>query len=172
MQPAYACTLLTPESATDFVLDSELIVIGTVREVSDTELRLGPEAFLKGPSSGEPLVFSASEDEMCPTHEFAVGDRALIYVFDAAELPWPYINQVFVLEGGRATMGELSETELTVVEEIRGLTGQYAVPAVADGGEGAGINWKSTVLPMGVVLLVVFGIGLVMMRVWHRIDPS
>lgn len=172
MRPAYACTLVMPESASDFVLESELIVIGTVRDVSADEVRVAPEAFLKGPSSGEPIVFHSDGDDMCPEHQFAVGDRALIYVFDAAALPWPYINQVFALEGGRATMGDLAETELTVVEEIRSLTGQYAVPAVADGGEGAGINWKSTVLPMGVVLVIVFGIGLVMMRVWHRIDPS
>lgn len=161
-----------PESATDFVLDSELIVIGTVREVTSDAVTFAPEAFLKGPSSGEPIVFRAHIGEMCPVHEFAVDERALIYIYDASELPLPFINQVFVLEGGHATMGELSMTELQAVEEIRGITGQYAVPAVADGGEGAGIDWKSTVLPMGVVLLIVFGIGLVMMRVWHRIDPS
>ncbi len=161
-----------PESAAEFVLESELIVIGTVREVTPDEVRFAPEAFLKGPSSGEPIVFRGRDDSMCPEHSFAEGDRALVYIYDAAELPLPYINQVFVLEGGKATMGELSMTELQAVEEIRTITGQYAVPAVADGGEGAGIDWNSTVLPMGVVLLIVFGIGLVMMRVWHRIDPS
>lgn len=161
-----------PESAADFVLESELIVIGTVQEVTASEVRFAPEAFLKGPSSGELIVFRAPDELLCPPHEFAEGERALVYVYDASELPWPLLNEVFVLEGGRATMGELSETELTVVQEIRGITGQYAVPAVANGGEGAGIDWNSTVLPIGVVLLIVFGIGLMMMRVWHRIDPS
>ncbi len=51
------------------------------------------------------------------------------------------------------------------------MTAQYGVTAV-DKDEGAGINWSDTVLPLCVVLVVVFGIGLVMMRVWHRIDPS
>lgn len=161
-----------PESAADFVLESELIVIGMVQGVSASEVRFAPEAFLKGPSSGEPIVFHAEAEPLCPTHAFAAGERALVYVYDASELPWPLLNQVFVLQGGRATMGELSMTELQAVEEIRGITGQYAVPAVADGGEGAGIDWDSTVLPIGVVLLIVFGIGLLMMRVWHRIDPS
>lgn len=172
VRPAFACTLMMPESASEFVLESELIIIGTVREVTSTELRVAPEAFLKGPSSGEPFVFTAEQDDSCPMQEFESGDRALIYVFDAANLPWPYINQAYLLESGRATMGDRSETEIAVVEEIRGITGQYAVPAVADGGEGAGIDWGSTVLPIGVVLAIVFGIGLMLMRVWHRIDPT
>lgn len=170
--PAFACTLLTPASAAEFVPTAELIVIGTVTAASSTKLVLEPEAFLKGPASGEPIAFSAAEGDMCPGATLETGDRALIYVFDAVALPWPYINQVYLLESGRATIVERTETEVAVVEQIRSLTGQYAVPAIADGGEGAGINWKSTVLPMGVVLIVVFGIGLVMMRVWHRIDPS
>jgi hypothetical protein len=172
VRPAYACTLLMPERASSFVLQSELIVIGRVGEASDSRLVFEPEAFLKGPATGEPLVFRKQENDLCTTQNFRVGDRALVYIFDARELNWPYINQVYVLRDGRATIGDRSESEIGVVEEIRAITGQYAVPAIADGGEGAGIDWWSTVLPIGVVLLIVFGIGLMMMRVWHRIDPS
>lgn len=172
MNTAHACSLFVPESASDFVLDSELIVIGMVASTGGGQMVFEPEAYLKGPAPGEPLTFSSAQDGMCPEQQFEPGDRALIYVFDAARAPWPLINQVYLLEGGRATIADRTETEIAVVEEIRAITGQFAVPAIADGGEGAGINWKSTVLPMGVVLAVVFGIGLVMMRVWHRIDPS
>lgn len=162
-----------PERASTFVLDAELIVIGRAAEVTGSRLVFEPEAFLKGPASGEPIVFAADPiDDTCPRQQFATGDRALIYVFDARTLPWPYISQVYVLKDGRATIGDRTETEIGVVEEIRGITGQYAVPAIADNGEGAGIDWWSTVMPIGVVLLIIFGIGLVMMRVWHRIDPS
>jgi hypothetical protein len=58
-----------------------------------------------------------------------------------------------------------------VVAAIRAITGQYAVPAGSKD-EGAGIDWKSTVLPVGAALLAVFAIGLVLMRQWHKIDPS
>jgi hypothetical protein len=67
--------------------------------------------------------------------------------------------------------GAEPRSEVEVVSSIRAITGQYAVPAATEA-EGAGIDWGNTVLPLGLVLLVIFGIGLVLMRVWHRIDPS
>ena len=69
------------------------------------------------------------------------------------------------------TGGKVPASELDVVQKIRALTGQYAVPAASED-DGAGIDWSHTIVPMGVVLLIVFGIGLVLMRVWHRIDPT
>jgi hypothetical protein len=63
----------------------------------------------------------------------------------------------------------LAEEELS--ERIRALTGQSSVPA-DPGDDGSTIDWTRTVLPLSVALGLVFVIGLAMMRVWHRIDPS
>ena len=87
---------------------------------------------------------------------------------------WPAAGRTFQLEEGRALRydGEqLNLTEGEFVQDIRDLTGQYAVPAATDS-EGEGIEWGGTVAPVAGVLLVVFAIGLVLMRIWHRIDPS
>ena len=171
MPAAHACTLVQPESPLQFVAESELIVIGTVGAVSADSFELQPEAFLKGPSSGETMRFSGP-NELCPAAEFEPDDRVLIYVLKADGLTWPLINQVYELRNGRANReGEMERLELEVVSDIRAITGQYAVPAVSDD-EGAGIDWGNTLLPLGAVLVIIFGIGLVLMRIWHRIDPS
>lgn len=171
MPAAYACTLLQPEAPVQFVAESELIVIGRVASVSEDSFELQPEAFLKGPSSGETMRFSG-RDAQCPTAELEAEDRVLIYVGKADSLAWPLINQVYEFRDGRANReGEMERLEIEVVSDIRAITGQYAVPAVTDD-EGAGIDWGNTLLPLGAVLVIIFAIGLVLMRVWHRIDPS
>jgi len=159
------------------VPDAQVIVVGTVVRADETALVLKPEAFLKGPVSQEDLRFTKALPggegaNGCPTALLATGQRALVYVFDASSGQWPLVNQVYVLDQGRARMeGDKERTEAEVVNAIRGVTGQYAVPA-ATSDEGAGINWKSTVLPVGIALAIIFAIGLVLMRTWHRIDPS
>jgi hypothetical protein len=50
-------------------------------------------------------------------------------------------------------------------------TDQVVVPAASEDEE-QGIEWRSTVLPIAVALGVIFVIGLFLMRIWHRIDPS
>jgi len=171
VRPAYACSLEQPEGPEDFIAESEVILIGRATRATETELEIEPEAFLKGPASGEPFVLPL-RDELCPPAEVRVGQRLLIYMLDASEPEWPLMNQVYVLQDGHANRpGEAQRTEVEVVSHIRGVTGQYIVPAASES-EGAGIDWESTVLPLGVVLVVIFGIGLVLMRVWHRIDPS
>ncbi len=168
---AYACSLIQPDSPITFVPESEVIVIGEVVALDTDSLQLKPEAFLKGPTAAELIRFSG-DDLGCPRAELQVGDRALVYVFNAAEPSYPLINQVYLLRDGRAIQeGAPQLSEVEVVGDIRGLTGQYSVPA-ATKDDGAGIDWGNTVLPLGVVLLIIFGIGLVLMRVWHRIDPS
>lgn len=168
---AHACTLLQPESPVQFVAESQLIVVGRVTDVGSDSFELHPEAFLKGPSSGEAIRFSG-RDEQCPTAEVDSGDRILVYVGRADQLSWPLVNQVYEFRDGRAYReGEMERLEIEVISDIRKITEQYAVPAV-DSDEGAGINWGDTLLPLGALLVVVFIIGLVLMRIWHRIDPS
>lgn len=147
------------------------MVIGRVRTVNDNELVLKPQVFLKGPVSSEELHMS-KENNLCPQAELKAGDRILVYIFVAARPLWPFINQVYLLTDGHAIRaGEPQRTEAEVVDVIRAVTGQYAVPA-ASSSEGAGIDWGHTVIPLGAALAVIFVIGLVLMRVWHRIDPS
>jgi hypothetical protein len=154
------------------VPESEVILIGQATSSSPTLLVLKPEAFLKGPASADEIRFAGEESALCPQANIAEGERVLIYMFDAEAPAYPLINQAYVLRDGRAFMeGAEPRSEVEVVSSIRAITGQYAVPAATEA-EGAGIDWGNTVLPLGLVLLVIFGIGLVLMRVWHRIDPS
>ena len=183
VRPAHACTLVQIDSPAQLVPDAEVIVIGEVIRADADELALRPEAFLKGPASAEEIVFRELAGPAdppggvggingCPRASLAPRDRVLVYIFEAESARFPLLNQVYVLRDGRALMegaGPISEVE--AVSSIRAITGQYAVPAASEA-EGAGIDWGNTVLPLGLVLLVIFGIGLVLMRVWHRIDPS
>ena len=145
--------------------------MGRVSNVDGESFQLQPEAFLKGPVSGDAIRFSG-KDAQCPTLEVNADERFLVYMAKADEPTWPLINQAYEFRNGKAYReGEQERLEIEVISDIRAITGQYAVPAASES-EGAGINWEDTVLPLGVVLLIIFGIGLVLMRVWHRIDPS
>jgi hypothetical protein len=77
------------------------------------------------------------------------------------------------LESGNAFLSDGTPigSEESLVADVRNLTGQYAVAAQSES-EGEGIEWTTTVLPIAVALGIVFVIGLFLMRIWHRIDPS
>lgn len=131
------------------------------------DLALEPIAFLKGPASSEPIRF-ADGDLGC----LDAGDLAVVYFLRLKEPPDTRLTKAYLLRDAETdTDSQTAPSELEVVQEIRALTGQYAVPAATQD-DGAGIDWSHTIVPMGVVLLIVFGIGLVLMRVWHRIDPT
>jgi hypothetical protein len=169
---AHACTLLLPSSPAQFVETSEVIVIGEAVSADDLLLVLQPEAFLKGPVSAEEIRLKGDPNGMCPQAAIASGERVLVYIENANAPTYPLMNEAYVLKDGYAYMeGSDPLPEVEVVSSIRAVTGQYAVPAETQE-EGAGIDWGNVLLPMGLVLLIVFGIGLVLMRVWHRIDPS
>jgi len=141
-------------------------VVGTV-VTTGQDLALEPIAFLKGPASSEPIRF-ADEDLGC----LDAGDLAVVYFLRLKEPPDMRLTKAYLLRDPQTeTGGKVPASELDVVQKIRALTGQYAVPAASED-DGAGIDWSHTIVPMGVVLLIVFGIGLVLMRVWHRIDPT
>lgn len=161
-----------------------MIVIGRVASISrgptPTEsetARIQPEAFLKGPSTGAELRFERSGVQMpCQYAELAEGERLLVMAKERTEpFAWPSASAAFRLKDGRASSlnpaDERETTELELIARIRSITGQYAVPA-AHQDEGASIDWVGTVLPVGAGLVVIFGIALVLMRLWHRIDPS
>jgi len=173
VEDAYACSLVLPESPTELVPDASVIVIGQVTRVEpQKEFTFLVEAYLKGPASETELTFRLKTD-LCPLVEVRDGGRAILFVYGSSpDLSWPVIVNAYLLEDGKAYMADAPErTEAEVVKEIRSVTGQYAVPAASDE-EGAQIDWVGTVLPVSAALLVVFGIGLLLMRTWHRIDPS
>ncbi len=156
---------------TEQTAESELILIGEVVEDTEALLVLRPEAFLKGPVSGEDVRFEGQLFS-CTQSNVVEGDRALVFVYDASHPTVPLITDVYILREGRAQRGdEPPISEVQLVNEIRTITEQYAVPAASES-EGAGIDWQTTVLPLGAALAIVFVIGLALMRVWHRIDPS
>jgi hypothetical protein len=159
------------DSPTELVPEAELIVLGEVVEVDDSGATLRPEAFLKGPLAGEDIRMER-DNSGCPFAPLEQDERALVFIYHAENPAFPYSNQAYVLKDGHARMeGSPELTEIEVVSRIRAVTGQYAVPAASED-EGAGIDWGNTVLPLGVALGIIFVIGLLLMRVWHRIDPS
>jgi len=170
VRAANACGSLTAPSASEAVAQSQVVVIGTVAAAGEGTATLQPEVFLKGPASAEPIHFSGTTDE-CPVAPLTSGARALIYIPDASHPRVPTMYEAWILTDGRASMDGAEQSEADLVAAIRSVTGQYAVP-VASRSEGAGIDWGHTVVPLGAALAIVFGIGLVLMRVWHRIDPS
>lgn len=158
------------------------MVIGTVTEVSDPESATGsfsvaPESFLRGPASSKPLRFERDGPMMpCGQSGVSANDRVLIATPDGSEpFKWPFVEATFLLVNGEARSANPADrrlwSEAELVEKFRGQTDQFVVPAASDS-EGQGIEWGSTVLPIGLALGIVFVIGLFLMRIWHRIDPS
>ncbi len=185
-QPArYGCD--EPLSDAQFRLAVEsasMIVIGHVDNIRTDAVpdpheiaAIRPEAFLKGPATGAELRFERRGPvSPCQYAEFSDGDRLVLIAQKSSEpFAWPDPNAAFRLQEGRAfslnPADDRGETEADLVARIRGITGQYAVPAASQD-EGASIDWVGTVLPVGAGLAVIFGISLVLMRLWHRIDPS
>jgi hypothetical protein len=157
---------------------SGLILVAKVhRQSPSAPVELEPEVILKGSVPGTNVTLPAPEGNApCPLATLEDGTRALLLLSVAGGRPeWPGESQVFDLRDGLAVqqedLGFGESPEFARINSIRTITGQYVVPA-SEPGEGAGIDWGSTVLPIGAVLAVVFGIGLVLMRTWHRIDPS
>lgn len=164
------------------VHDASVIVIGTWARTEPGATTdsgraiIQPEAFLKGATSARDIPLATSLPGPCRAPIGAPGDRLLLIVTgDPANAPFPEPERAWVLANGRATSfvtgASAAGTEADLVARIRALTGQYTVPA-ADQAQGAGMDWGKTVLPVGFAVLALFGVGLVLMRIWHRIDPS
>lgn len=161
---------------------ADIVVIGTVTAVGGDTAHLKPEAFLKGPTSAAELQIGGPVLIGCYRIALHVGDRVLLTLSsDKGVLGWPLADGVgsYILESGRAVSLNAfnnqtvsnAPTEAAVVDHIRGITGQYAVPAQSNS-QGASLGWVKVVLPTALVVLAVFGIGLYLMKIWHRIDPT
>ncbi|HKS91865.1 MAG TPA: hypothetical protein VJQ83_08045 [Tepidiformaceae bacterium] len=161
---------------------ADIVVIGTVTSVDGANASLKPEAFLKGPTSAADLQIGGPVLIGCYRIALHAGDRVLLTLSsDKGVLAWPLADGVgsYLLESGRAVSlntfnnqtVDNAPTEAAVVDHIRSITGQYAIPATSDS-QGASLDWVKVVLPVALVTLAVFGIGLYLMKIWHRIDPT
>ncbi len=173
---AAGCLEVRLDALSASVLASDLVVIGVVHEEHGGGLaRIEPQAYLKGAASNEAIHLVPTRRQLASSCELArltEGTRLMAFLHTANGGPaWPGANEVFWLADGRASGSGGNTTESDLVEKVRAITHQYAVPAASQS-EGAGIDWGKTVVPLSIALLIVFGIGLVLMRVWHRIDPT
>ena len=180
VSPAYAagsgCITVDPQNLAPAVTDATVIVIATVVPSSQAgAVALRPEAFLKGAAVAQDIQLAAEPGATspCKLASLSPGQRVFVMLVGGGNEPlqWPGSAQVWVLQNGQATGGAgdvRSETDL--VGKVRSVTGEYAVPA--EGSGGASINWRGTILPLGGALAAIFVLGLVLMRTWHRIDPT
>ena len=156
-----------------------VIVIGVVQDSPNAEQTIiQPEAYLKGSAERQAFTLRKSEvdapaQQECPPATLTPGSRVLLALYEEdGRLAWPDALHTFVLVGGSA-VDSLSDATLMpedeLIAQIRSITGQYVVPAE---GEGTFSIQGSNIAILVVALLVVFGIGLALMRVWHRIDPT
>ncbi|MGH2607697.1 MAG: hypothetical protein ACRDHF_01295 [Tepidiformaceae bacterium] len=149
---------------------ASIVVVGRVEagEAPDT-VNLAPEAFLKGPASSQPLTLRPGWSGCIAA--LAPGSRLVVFLRE--DETWPGAGDIYALEEGRAItlVGTDVGAEDEFLGRVRDITEQFAVPA-ANESEGEGIEWATTVLPIAVALGIVFVIGLFLMRIWHRIDPS
>ncbi|WBL35979.1 hypothetical protein O0235_14615 [Tepidiforma flava] len=169
------CIEADPAALEPAVLAANLIVVAEVREASPLP-ELAPEAFLKGTVTRQAIRFAdVAAPPSCAPAALPRGARVLAFLStEGGGARWPAASALFVLRDGTALRadGEVPPVaEADLLQRVRALTGQQAAPP--SGAEsGAGIDWSGTILPVGALLLAVFGIGLVLMRTWHRIDPS
>ena len=150
-----------------------MIVVGLVVPGETTgSVGIRPEAFLKGSALPADILLQPPTDD-CPPAKLQAGDRVLAFLAGSdGQLRWPGASQAWTLDAGQAQNGAGdSRTEANLVSQVRSVTGQYAVPAPTSD-TGIRITWKGTILPLAAALALVFGVGLVLMRTWHRIDPT
>ena len=150
---------------------ADVIVIGELVTEAGAPA-IAPEAYLKGSAIAGALPLSdrptGCERAVLP----AEGARVLAALRrEGSAFQWPVPAALFVVTDGVATNGAVSLSEDDLVTRIREVSGQYAVLAT-DESEGASIDWLRVVLPVTLAAIVILAIALVLLRIWHRIDPE
>ncbi len=177
--PPAPCVHFDLEEPRQSLRGAAMVVVGEVVEADESERAVVmPEAYLKGATSPDELVLDYPESldayDCEPSAMPGDGRVMLILGRDGGHLAWPGEGQVFHLAGGEAVLIDDDSTRISedeLIDRVRGATGQYSLPPGA-GEDSARLDWFGTVLPVTAATLVVFAIGLVLMREWHRIDPS
>jgi hypothetical protein len=178
---AVDCAPLDDTAFERTVAASRVIVLAVVLEgdaalddTSATSATLKPAVFLKGPPSAGNIVLR-SVTAPCGRAPLPEGSRVVVLLGDGTGTDaWPDVNHgFFESEGAWRTANPVisrTYTEAEIVDRIRSLTNQAVEPASGD--EGASIDWLGTILPVGAALAGILVVGLILMRTWHRIDPS
>ncbi len=154
-----------------------LIVVGRVERVDEADAEVDPEQILKGSVQGTTLRLPhPGLVGLCGNAVLEPGDQVLLLLRVEGGLPeWPTVDQAYYLRDGMWANGNPTAYRLyreqELIDMVTSATNQVVVPAQTED-EGEGIEWGTTVLPIAVALGVVFVIGLFLMRIWHRIDPS
>ena len=155
--------------------DFDAVVVGAVAERAGGVAIL-PEFWLKGAASAGAIPLAVGDGRDCPLAPLPpAGTRALAALRrEGTGYAPPPASALFVIADGVAVSGasppaRLPEAEL--VARIRAVTGQYAVPAAAPA-EGASLDWVRVVAPVAGAILAIFAVSLLLMRLWHRIDPT
>lgn len=156
------------------VEDVDVIVVGEAVTVGGV-WAVQPEAYLKGSALAQPLRLATAPSECARADLPPEGARVVVALRrDGGSFQWPVPAALFLVDDGTAVNAgdapvSLPEDEL--VSRIREVTGQYAVLA-ADESEGASIDWLRVVLPVTLAAILILAIALVLLRIWHRIDPE
>ena len=153
------------------VEDFDVIVVGQLTSAGETPA-VDPEVYLRGSAVTQMLRLVDAPSECAKADLPPSGARVVVALRqEVGGFQWPVPAALFVVEGGVATNGDdppssLPEDEL--ISRIREVSGQYAVPA----SESGSIDWLRVVLPVVLAAIVILGIGLVLLRIWHRIEPE
>lgn len=179
--PSYAFAQDGPDPCAPFdlsalapvVRESGAIVIAVVHAHDDT-VSLMPQVYLKGPATERPIELGPASAAECEPAALVDGSVVLAALSGGAggtTAPWPAQGRTRLLATGGTVPSDEALLADEIVAGIRGITGQFAVPA-AETGSGIGFDVTGSILPVGLAMLFILAAGLVLMRLWHRIDPS
>lgn len=156
------------------VEDVDIIVIG-VMATKDFIRVIEPEVYLRGSAMTRSLELIEKPSTCSRADLPSDGVRVLVGLRqDSGGFQWPTGDALFVVEDGMARVGgvhPVSLTENELVTLIREVSGQYAVVAT-DASQGVSINWLGVILPVCLSAMVILGIALFLLRIWHRIEPE
>jgi len=154
-----ACPALDLERAEATALAFDVIVAGAVEE-RGAGVVIVPEYYLKGAAVSGPLALE--RDGRCPEAELEAGTRVLAGLVRApGGFRWPSPDAVRLLPDDE-------RAEELLIAPLRAATGQQAYPPAG----AAGFDWMGVGIPVIGALVGLMAVGLYLMRLWHRIDPT
>ncbi len=154
--------------------DADVVVVGELGSEAGLPA-IAAELYLKG-SAVRPILVLLDHASGCARAELPPeGARVLAALrLESGGYQWPVPAALFVFADGRAVNGGAAPVSLPeddLIARIRGVSGQYVVLAT-DASGGVSINWLGVVLPVTLAAALILGVALVLLRIWHRIEPE
>tara|TARA_B110000263_G_C15305496_1_gene510158 strand:- start:2111 stop:2671 length:561 start_codon:yes stop_codon:yes gene_type:complete len=151
-----------------------IVKVGNFLETTPESVELNVEAYLKGPPNVHILVPVLSNDHCAA--ELHAGARMLVALkgLPGVNILWPSYGSVFFLENGSVFNEDglnIGVAEADLIKDVRAVTGQFAVPANSLN-DAASLDLVSVIIPVLIVAVCILGIGLILQRIWQRIDPE